>query len=105
MKTLTVHELKERLDAHQELILIDVREPSEYEGANIGGLLIPTGELQERFAEIPKDKTTVVMCRSGQRSKNVIAWLEQNYAYTNLYNLEGGLLNWAKEIDPNMLID
>jgi len=59
-------------------------------------------DVPERFAEISKDKQVVVHCRSGMRSGNVIQYLEQNHGYENLYNLTGGILAWAKEIDPNV---
>jgi len=102
MKIITVHELKERLDKGEELTLIDVREQTEYDMANIGGNILPTSELENRFSEIPSNKTTVIMCRSGQRSANVVNWLEQNHGYSNLYNLEGGILAWARDIDPSL---
>jgi len=105
MKIMNVQELKDRLDRGDELSLIDVREQTEYDMANIGGKLIPTSELEERFSEIPSNGTTVIMCRSGQRSTNVINWLEQNYSYSNLYNLAGGILAWRTEIDPSLDVE
>jgi rhodanese-related sulfurtransferase len=94
MKTITVQELKELMDQNADFQLIDVREPYEYDEANIGGHLIPLGEIPVRFEEISKDKQVIMQCRSGARSANAAQFLEQNFGYTNLYNLEGGILAW-----------
>ena len=102
MKSITVQELKQLIDSNESFQLIDVREESEYENANINALLIPLGELTERHEEILKDKKVIVHCRSGVRSANAIAFLEQSYGYTNLYNLDGGILAWAREIDATL---
>jgi len=92
------------IDNHVEHILIDVREQSEYDMANINGILIPTSEFANRYSEVPKEGKVIVQCRSGQRSANVIAWLEQNHGYENLYNLQGGIIAWAHEIDPDLTV-
>lgn len=102
MKSITVHELKHLIDNQEDLQLIDVREPFENEICTLNALLIPMGELTTRFAEISKDKKVIVHCRSGARSANAIGFLEQQHGYTNLYNLSGGILAWAAEIDPTM---
>ena len=94
MKTITVQELKILKDQNADFQLIDVREPHEYEDANLGGQLIPLGEIPARYEEISKDKQVIMQCRSGARSANAIQFLEQNFGYTNLYNLEGGILAW-----------
>lgn len=94
MKTITVQELKALMDQNADFQLIDVREPNEFEEANIGGHLLPLGEIPVRFEEISKDKQVIMQCRSGARSANAAMFLEQNYGYTNLYNLEGGILAW-----------
>lgn len=102
MKSVTVQELKAMQDANEDFQLIDVREPHENEICTLNALLIPMGEIQERFAEITKDKKVVVHCRSGARSGNVIQFLEQQHGYDNLYNLQGGILAWATEIDTSL---
>lgn len=94
MKTITVQELKALIDKKEDFQLIDVREPYEYDEANIEGHLIPLGEIPSRFEEISKDKQVIMQCRSGARSVNAVQFLEQNFGYTNLYNLEGGILAW-----------
>lgn len=102
MKSISVHELKDMLDQHEDFLLIDVREPFEAEEASINGVLIPLGELESRVNEIPKDKKVIVHCRSGARSANAIKFLEQRHGFNNLYNLSGGILAWASEINPSM---
>jgi rhodanese-related sulfurtransferase len=102
MKEINVQELKAMMDAKEDFTLIDVREEYEFEAANIGAVLIPMGDIMERVNEVPKDKTVVVHCRSGKRSATVIGALEQNFGYTNLINLKGGIMAWASEIDPTL---
>ncbi|HRG88996.1 MAG TPA: rhodanese-like domain-containing protein [Chitinophagales bacterium] len=102
MKSKTVTELKQMLDNKEDFQLVDVREENEFEVCNLGGLLIPMNTVPDNVEKIAKDKPVVVHCRSGKRSANVIGYLETNHGYTNLYNLEGGILAWADEIDPDM---
>ena len=100
MKEKTVQELKEMMDNHEDFQLIDVREDFEYEMSNLGGTLIPLGGILIEADKIAKDKPVIVQCRSGKRSAAAIMQLEQQLGYTNLYNLQGGILAWAEEIDP-----
>ncbi len=102
MKEIIPVELKKMMDAHEDFQLIDVREEHEAEVANIGGKLIPMGTIMEHLDEIAKDKKVVVHCRSGKRSATVIQVLEQQHGYTNLYNLKGGILSYAEDVDPTL---
>lgn len=102
MKTVSVNELKQMMDQGEDFQLIDVREPYENEISTLHGLLIPVADIPARVNEIDKDKKVVIHCRSGARSGNAINYLEQNHGFTNLYNLTGGILAWANEIDPSM---
>lgn len=101
MNEITVQELKEKIDKGEDFQLIDVREDFEYETSNLGGQLIPLGGILIEAEKINKDKPVVVMCRSGKRSAAAIMQLEQR-GFTNLYNLNGGILAWAAEIDPTL---
>ncbi|TSJ43343.1 rhodanese-like domain-containing protein [Mucilaginibacter corticis] len=103
MQEITVQELKEKLDNKEDFQLIDVREDFEYETSNLGGQLIPLGGIVIEADKISKDKPVVVMCRSGKRSAAAIMQLEQ-LGYTNLSNLQGGILAWAAEIDPELSV-
>lgn len=104
MKEITVQELKEMMDKGEDFQLIDVREDFEYEMSNLGGTLIPLGGILIEAEQIAKDKPVVVQCRSGKRSAAAIMQLEQQLGYTNLYNLQGGILAWADEIDPSIQV-
>lgn len=104
MKSINVQELKEMMDNKENYTLIDVREPFEYEAANINGELIPMNTVPDNHEKFKKDGKVIVQCRSGARSANVVSFLEQNYGYENLYNLDGGIMAWARIIDMNMKI-
>jgi adenylyltransferase/sulfurtransferase len=96
---MTVRELKQRMDAGDEVFILDVREPYEYQIANIGGTLIPLNDVPRRMAEIDPGREIVVQCRSGARSQRVAEFLKQN-GYERVANLAGGILAWSDQIDP-----
>ena len=98
---ITVKELKRRRDAGESVFLLDVREPYEYQIAQIGGTLIPQNDVPNRLAEIPRDREIIVQCRSGGRSQKIAEFLQQS-GYTQVANLAGGILAWADEIDPKV---
>jgi adenylyltransferase/sulfurtransferase len=98
---LSVKELKRRIDAGEDIFVLDVREPYEYQIANIGGKLIPQNDVPQRLAEIDRDREIVVHCRSGARSQRIAEFLQQS-GYARVANLAGGILAWADEIDPKM---
>lgn len=100
MKEVTVKELKKLMDSNADFQLIDVREPHEYDICNLNGELIPMSDIPHNVDKIAKDKQVVIHCRSGKRSGDMLLWLEKNHGFTNLYNLKGGILSWAKEVDP-----
>lgn len=102
MKEITVKALKKLIDEGADFQLVDVREPNEYDFANLGGELIPLGTVPENTDKISKDKQVIMQCRSGKRSADAIYYLEQNHGYDNLYNLVGGILAWSDEIDPSI---
>lgn len=100
---ISVAELKERLDRGERLTIIDVREPEEWKIANLGehgARLIPMGELVDRLDEIDAGDEVVVQCRSGNRSATVTRFLRSR-GYDRVWNLEGGILAWADQIDPS----
>lgn len=103
MKEISVQELKEKMDNGEDFQLIDVREEFEYEVSNLGGVLIPLGGILIEADKIAKDKPVIMQCRSGKRSAAAIMQLEQ-LGYTNLYNLQGGILAWQNEIDPTISV-
>ena len=101
MKEVTVQELKAMQDKKEDFQLIDIREEYEYDICQIGGELIPMGEITENLDKISKTKKVVVHCRSGKRSASVVQMLEQQ-GYTNLYNLKGGIMAWVDEVDTSL---
>lgn len=105
MKEITPQELKRMKDAHEAFQLIDVREPYEAQACSIGGTLIPMGEVVDRLAEIRRDVPVVVHCKSGARSSAVIHALTSRYGFTNLVNLQGGILGYGREVDPSLRCD
>ena len=101
MKEITVKELKHKLDKQEDFQLIDVREEFEYEVSNLNGENIPLGGLLLEVGKIATDKPVIIHCRSGARSAAAVMQLEAQ-GFTQLYNLKGGILAWAQEIDPNI---
>lgn len=99
MKEITVQELKEMQDNNESFQFIDVREPYEYEEANMNAELIPLGDIPDSVDKVKRDQKVVVHCRSGKRSANAIKWLEENHKFENLYNLKGGILAYQQEIE------
>lgn len=96
---ITVEELKQRIESGEEINLIDVREDYEYEADNIGGLLIPLGDLPHRLSEIDhlKEQEILVHCRSGKRSETAQRFM-QSQGFTNVRNVIGGILAY-NELD------
>ena len=95
---ITVQELKERLDKGEQLNLIDVREPNEYEADNIGAKLIPLGDLPYELDQLDglQDEEVIVHCRSGARSARAQQLLEEN-GFTNVRNVMGGMLAYRAQ--------
>jgi adenylyltransferase/sulfurtransferase len=98
---ITVKELKRRMDAGEDVYILDVREPYEYRIAQIGGKLIPQTDVPNRLAEIDRDREVIVQCRSGVRSQRIAEFLKQ-HGYPRVANLAGGILAWSDEIDPKV---
>jgi molybdopterin/thiamine biosynthesis adenylyltransferase/rhodanese-related sulfurtransferase len=98
---ITATELKRRQDRGEKLFILDVREPHEYQICNLNGKLIPLGELPRRVNELDSSVEMVVHCRSGKRSADAIHFL-QTAGFKKLWNLKGGVLAWADEVDPRM---
>ena len=96
-----VEELKRRLDAGDDLYVLDVREPHEYQICNIGGHLIPLGDLPKRVNELDSSREIVAHCRSGVRSAKAVGFLQQA-GFKKVHNLAGGILAWADRVDPKM---
>jgi molybdopterin/thiamine biosynthesis adenylyltransferase/rhodanese-related sulfurtransferase len=96
-----VEELKRRLDKGDDIFVLDVREPHEYQICNIGGHLIPLGDLPKRVSELDSSREIVAHCRSGARSAKAVEFLRQA-GFKKVHNLAGGILAWADRVDPKM---
>ncbi|HET6936179.1 MAG TPA: molybdopterin-synthase adenylyltransferase MoeB [Candidatus Angelobacter sp.] len=98
---ISVEELKRRLDAKEDFVLVDVREPHEYKICNLNGNLIPLGEIPRRVNELDPAKEIVIHCHHGGRSARAVAFLRQA-GFSKVSNLAGGIHAWADRIDPRM---
>jgi len=98
---ISVEELKRRLDAKEDIYILDVREPHEYQICNLNGHLIPLNDLPKRVSELDPSKEMVVHCRSGARSARAVGFLRQA-GFAKASNLAGGILAWADRVDPKI---
>ena len=98
---ITVQELKQKMDNGEDVNVLDVREPHEYEVANIGVRLIPLGELPQRLAELDQSENFAIHCKTGGRSAKAVKLL-QDAGFQNVYNVKGGITAWSEEIDPSV---
>jgi molybdopterin/thiamine biosynthesis adenylyltransferase/rhodanese-related sulfurtransferase len=101
MSDMTVEELKRRLDNKEDIFVLDVREPHEYQICNLGGYLIPLGDLPKRVSELDSSREIVAHCKGGVRSAKAVDFLRQA-GFAKVHNLAGGIMAWANKIDPNM---
>lgn len=104
MRFITPSECKKRLD-NSEVELIDIREPYEYEACNAGFKNIPMAELILKIENITSNKDHVIMCRSGKRAEALVNFLETEHKIKNVMVLEGGITEWANQIDKTLNLD
>ena len=103
MQEITATELKRRLDAGDDIQLIDVRQPDEHAFAKIDGAkLIPLGEIIKRMDEIDPARETVIHCKAGGRSAKAIEALQRAGFQGELRNMRGGITAWSDEVDKNV---
>ncbi|MFN8252414.1 MAG: rhodanese-like domain-containing protein [Ferruginibacter sp.] len=95
--SITVRELKHKMESREDFQLVDVREPEEHEAFNIGGELIPLSSVTAHIEKISQYKPVVIYCRKGIRSQLAIQRLQDKFPFTNLINLIGGTEAWKKE--------
>jgi adenylyltransferase/sulfurtransferase len=101
LKEVTPIEVKKMVDQEIKFQLIDVREPQEFELSNLGGLNIPLNAIEKNSSLIKRDIPVIIHCKSGARSLLAIEKLQQ-YGFTNLLNLKGGLIQWIKDVSPKL---
>jgi len=98
---ISVDELKKRLDNKDDLFILDVREPQEYQICNLNGYLIPLKDLPKRINELDTAKEIIVHCKVGGRSRQAVEFMKQS-GFRKVKNLVGGIDEWAELIDPAM---
>jgi adenylyltransferase/sulfurtransferase len=99
---ITPAEVKKKMDAHEPFVLIDVREPHEYQICRIpGSKLIPLGEVPKRMNELDSADEIVVHCKSGMRSAKAVDLLMKS-GFLKIHNLKGGILAWSDQVDPSV---
>ena len=98
---ITPKELKARIDRGDNLFILDVREPHEYQICNIGGHLIPLNDLPQRVHELDSSREIVVHCKMGGRSAKAVAFLQQS-GFTKVHNLAGGITAWSDRVDATV---
>jgi adenylyltransferase/sulfurtransferase len=96
-----VEDFKRRLDAKEDVFVLDVREPHEYQICNLGGYLIPLNDLPKRVSELDSSREILVHCKMGGRSAKAVAFLQQS-GFTKVHNLAGGINAWAERVDPKV---
>src|SRR5689334_9876477 len=102
MRDISAKDLKTRLDAGENIDIIDVREDWEVQiGTLPNAIHIPMDDIPDSVDKISKDKPVVIMCHTGRRSEQVVMWLESE-DFENLYNLVGGIAAWKADVDPSI---
>ncbi len=96
-----VEDLKQLRDGGADFLLLDVRQPHEYEICNLGGELVPLGELAARIPDLDANAHVVVHCRSGPRSAKAVEAL-RGAGFGNAWNVSGGILAWIDRVDPSL---
>lgn len=95
--SITVTQLKQKIESHEDFQLIDVREAYEHDEFNIGGELIPLSSITQQTAKISTHKPVIIYCRKGIRSQIAIQKLQEKFPFQNLVNLIGGTEAWKKQ--------
>ena len=99
--SISVEELKQKMDAKADIFILDVREPHEYQICNLNGYLIPLGDLPKRVSELDTSREIIAHCKMGGRSAKAVNFLRRS-GFKKVYNLTGGLTAWAEKVDPKM---
>jgi adenylyltransferase/sulfurtransferase len=104
VQEISAKDLNARLERGDDVVVLDVREPLEFELCRIpGSMLIPLGELPARMSELDSAREMVVHCRTGVRSAQAIAFLKQaGFSGARMWNLKGGIHAWADDVDPSL---
>jgi molybdopterin/thiamine biosynthesis adenylyltransferase/rhodanese-related sulfurtransferase len=102
IKEISAAELAAWIERGEDFQLIDVREKYEYDIVNLGGELLPLGEIEAQISRIDRNRKVVIHCKTGGRSAQAIRTLEERFGYTNLYNLRAGIMGYIEEVQPEL---
>lgn len=103
MRTITPKDLKEKMDKSEPVFIIDIRETDKYEAGHIDGSVnIFQNDIPENVENIPREGIVVIACTYGMKSDQAYIYLREKHKFRNLYILEGGLYDWARDVDPEM---
>lgn len=102
MQWITPRDLQIAISESDSWIILDIREGYELEICSIAATHIPMAEIAERHTELDKSKNIVVMCKTGKRAEAVANLMECDYGFSNIYMLDGGIMNWIAEIDTQL---
>jgi rhodanese-related sulfurtransferase len=105
MRSISASELNQAMLRGEDYFIVDIREPYEYSLGNIGSMHLPMGDICEKSDMLPKDRSVVIMCKSGKRAEAVVNVLEKDHGMTNVILLEGGITAWKDEVDHTITID
>ena len=103
VRCIKAQELAKLIAEKADVYIIDVREADEIEICSIGAKHVPLGHIDIKACEIPRDKQVVIHCKTGKRGEMAVLFLQQNHQFTNLYNLEGGILSFS-ELDSSLTV-
>jgi rhodanese-related sulfurtransferase len=104
-RIVTVHDLKEKIDRNEEFMIIDMRDPDDFEEYHIQpSVNIPKDVFKDNLHKIPRDIPVYIVCKYGQKSENLNIMLRSDHHFKNIYSLLGGVYEWAKEFDPSVEI-
>lgn len=104
IKTISPHELKEKIDRKEDIQIIDTRDKEDYEMYHLeNAILIPREEVPDHVDRIARDKPVIFYCKFGMKSPVSIRYLQDEHGFTNLWSLKDGIFDWAKQIDESLL--
>ncbi len=104
MRTISPKELKEKIDTGHEVHVLDIREPEKFSAGHIDGSVnIFQKDVPTNLEKIPQTGMLVIVCTYGMKSDQVYIYLREKHKYKNLWILEGGLYDWTRDVDPEMV--
>ena len=105
MRLVPVHDLKEMIDKNEKYLIIDIRDPEDFEFCHIANSVnFPKPDFDNHITEIPKDIPVILVCKYGKKSEQLVTMLMEDHGHRNCKSLLGGLWEWSREIDPSLIV-